>query len=172
MEQKSEKSNIDQFRWLLKNPLEAVLCLLLIGIVLVTFLQVLFRYIFHLSLAWSEELARYMFLWLATLTAAYAFKTGSHFALRFVVDKLGTKMQGLIRVVVVIIVSLFLIVFTWKAIEYTFSMANQIAPSTGMTMAVPYSSAIVGGILMLYYVVRNGIRNLRGTDQEQLNQET
>jgi len=167
MEENSKKTNIDQLKWLMKNPLEGVLCLLLISIVLLTFIQVLFRYVFHSSLSWSEELARYMFLWLATLTSAYAFKTGSHFALRFVTNKLGPKPLAVVNFLVVTIVSLFLIIFTWKAIEYTFTMAGQIAPSTGMSMAVPYSSAIVGGGLMLYYVVKNWIDSIRKPKSEE-----
>ncbi|SVA31690.1 uncharacterized protein METZ01_LOCUS84544, partial [marine metagenome] len=44
------------------QPLELILCFLLIGIVIITFTQVLFRYVFQFSLAWTEELARYIFL--------------------------------------------------------------------------------------------------------------
>jgi len=139
----------------LKSPLEASLCILLVAIVLVTFIQVLFRYLFHFSLAWSEELARFFFLWLAALASAYAFKTKSHFVLRFLVDRLGRRLQNFVSNLVVLIVSLFLLIFIWKAIEYTLSMAKQIAPSTQMSMAFPYSSAIVGGVLMLYYVLKN-----------------
>jgi TRAP-type transport system small permease protein len=170
MEEITEKENVNQLKWLLKNPLEATLCALLIGIVLVTFIQVLFRYIFHLSLAWSEELARYMFLWVATLTAAYAFKTGSHFALRVVVDKLGPKTERVFQFIVALLVSIFLVIFTWKSIEYTYNMRNQVAPSTGISMAIPYASAIVGGALMLYYVVTNWLKAFRGQDVEELNQ--
>jgi TRAP-type C4-dicarboxylate transport system permease small subunit len=149
-----------------KQPLEFSLCVILVAIVLITFIQVLFRYIFHLSLAWSEELARYLFLWLAALSAAYAFKTGSHFALRFLVDRLGTKLRGLVQTLVVLLVSLFLAIFVWKALEYTISMSNQVAPSTQISMVWPYSSAVVGGILMLYYVLRNWWSDLRGNKEE------
>lgn len=170
MEEITEKENVNQLKWLLKNPLEGVLCALLIGMVLVTFIQVLFRYIFHLSLAWSEELARYMFLWVATLTAAYAFKTGSHFSLMFVVDKLGYKTERFVQFLVALIVSIFLVIFTWKSIEYTYNMRNQVSPSTGISMAIPYASTIVGGALMLYYVVINWIKAFRGSEVEELNQ--
>ena len=138
-----------------KQPLELSLCAILVAIVGVTFIQVLFRYIFHLSLAWSEELARYLFLWLAALASAYAFKTKSHFALRFLVDRFGKKLQKIMITFVAFVVTVFLVIFVWKATEFTFSMAKQVAPSTQMSMAVPYSSAVVGGVLMLYYVIRN-----------------
>jgi TRAP-type C4-dicarboxylate transport system permease small subunit len=140
---------------LLNQPLELSLCMILVGIVVVTFIQVLFRYVFRLSLAWSEELARYLFLWLAALASAYAFKTRAHFALRFLVNRLGKKIQNMMGSLVSLIVVLFLVIFIWKAVVFTFSMANQVAPSTQMSMAIPYSSAVVGGILMLYYVLRN-----------------
>lgn len=166
MNQVDKESHSSQLKWLLSNPLEGVLCGLLIAIVGFTFIQVLFRYVFHFSLAWSEELVRYLFLWLAALTSAYAFKTGSHFALRFMVNRFGVRMQRIIGGVVVMITSGFLIIFTWKAIVYTISMAGQISPSTGLSMAVPYSSGIVGGLLMLYFVIQNGWKELRQSSRE------
>jgi len=140
---------------LLKQSLELSLCLILVAIVAVTFIQVLFRYIFHLSLAWSEELARYLFLWLAALASAYAFKTRSHFALRFLVNRFGKRIQNAMGSLVTLVIVLFLAIFIWKAVVFTASMANQVSPSTQMSMALPYSSAVVGGVLMLYYVLRN-----------------
>jgi len=142
------------------QPLEFVLAAILVGIVGVTFVQVLFRYVLHLSLAWSEELARFLFLWLAALASAYAFKTRSHFAIRFVVDRLGARARAWVETLVVFIVSGFLVLFVWKALEFSISMAGEIAPSTKISMAVPYSSAWVGGALMLYYVLRNWRRDL------------
>lgn len=148
-----------------KQPLELSLCVILVAIVSVTFIQVLFRYIFKLSLAWSEELARYLFLWLAALASAYAFKTKSHFALRFLVNRLGKGLQKTTNTLVTFVVASFLAIFVWKATEFTFSMAKQVAPSTQMSMAVPYSSALVGGILMLYYVLRNWWFDIRNKEK-------
>jgi len=138
-----------------KNYLEATVCILLVAIVMVTFIQVLFRYLLHLSLAWSEELARYLFLWLAAFTSAYAFKTRSHFVLRFFVDLFGKRIQRFMGTVVVFVMSGFMILFIWKAIAYTITVASQTAPSLRISIAFPYSSAVVGGILMLYYIIKN-----------------
>lgn len=138
-----------------KNPLEVVLCVVLVAIVVVTFSQVLFRYVFRTSLDWSEELARFFFMWLAALSSAYAFKTKSHFALRFVVNRFGPSLRTAVNNLVVLSVSIFLIVFTYQGVIYTLSVTNQTAPGTQMSMAIPYSSAVVGGALMLYYVLRN-----------------
>ena len=172
MNQDSKDTSGKGLSWFLKNPLEVALCSLLISIVMLTFMQVLFRYVFHASLAWTEELARFIFMWLAALASAYAFKTKSHFALRFMVERLSKQGQKFISFVVVVIMAVFLVLFTWKSIEYTILMSGQIAPSTGFSMAVPYSSAIVGGALMLYYMIKSWLQDLRQPQpEEEENQE-
>ena len=104
---------------LLTHPLEVVLCCLLVAMVVVTFSQVVSRYLLHFSLSWSEELARFLLMWLAMLSAAYGFKTKSHFALTFVVDRFGDGARRIIGLFVTLAMSALLIVFTVKAIELT-----------------------------------------------------
>jgi len=52
---------------------------------------------------------------------------------------------------------IFLVLFTWKAIEYTISASDHFGAGTGLSMAVPYSSSIFAGVTMLYYVIKNWI---------------
>lgn len=137
------------------HPLELSLCILLVGIVLITFTQVMFRYVFQLSLGWTEELARFFFMWIAALSVGYAFKTKSHFALNFIVDRLGLRIRQIVLTLGRLIMTVFLVLFIWKAIEYTFSASDQYGPSTGLSMAVPYSSTIFAGVLMLFYIIKN-----------------
>ncbi|MDP7608560.1 MAG: TRAP transporter small permease [Candidatus Marinimicrobia bacterium] len=140
------------------QPLELILCSLLVSIVIITFVQVLFRYVFQFSLAWTEELARYIFLWLAALSIAYAFKTKSHFALTFLVDRVQKRYRNVIYKTVNVLMLLFLSIFVWKSFEYTLSVIDQFGPGTGLSMSVPYSSSIFGGILMIYYIVQDFIK--------------
>ena len=140
------------------QPLELILCSLLVSIVIITFVQVLFRYVFQFSLAWTEELARYIFLWLAALSIAYAFKTKSHFALTFLVDRVQKRYRNVIYKTVNVLMLLFLSIFVWKSFEYTLSVIDQFGPGTGLSMSVPYSSSIFMGILMIYYIVQDFIK--------------
>jgi len=142
-----------------RQPLELALCAILLALVTVTFAQVLFRYVLQMSLSWSEEAARFLLMWLASLSAAYAFKTRSHFALRFVVDRLATTAQRRVQVVVTAVVIAFFGVFAWQALRFTLEVRTMVAPATGISMAIPYSSAFVGTVLMLYYFVRQALRH-------------
>jgi len=123
--------------------------------VTVTFSQVVFRYLLQAPLAWSEELARFLLMWMASLSAAYAFKTRSHFALRFVVDRFNPSVQRAIAAFVTLLVASFLVIFAYQSLRFTLEVRNMSAPATQMSMAVPYSSALVGSVLMLYYVIVN-----------------
>jgi len=157
------------------SPLEASLIILLIAIVVVTFIQVLFRYFLHFSLGWTEgwteELARFLLLWLASLACAYGFKTKSHFVLKFFVNIFPPLPQKIIKTLVTFGLSLFMGLFIWKALEYTLRVANQTAPSTRVSMAIPYSSAAVGGILMLYYILRNWWIEIRDKESIPISEE-
>lgn len=150
-------SSVHRIKVVYTHPLETVMCVLLCVAVLVAFAQVVFRYLLHHSLSWSEELARFIFIWLSMLAAAYGFKTKSHFALVFVVKRFGERWRRLINVLVVAVLSAFLILFVLKSLDLIFLVTiNQVAPGTQIPIAVPYSAAPVGGTLMLYYILRNG----------------
>ena len=147
------------------QPLEITLCVLLIAIVIITFIQVLFRYVFQLSLAWTEELARFVFLWLASLSIAYAFKLKSHFALTFLIDRMNMEYKRILYFIVNGVMLTFLIIFVWTATEYNLSVISQIGPSTGLSMFVPYSSLIIGGLLMIYYILQDVLKNIKNRSE-------
>jgi len=147
---------------LVTHPLEVALCCILIAMVLITFSQVVSRYLLHVSLSWSEESARFLLMWMAMLSAAYGFKTKSHFALTFIVGRFSAGWRRTIGLLVTLATAIFLVVFVVKALELTQSVMGRIGPGTQISFAVPYSSTIVGGVLMLFYVLRTGWRDFLG----------
>jgi len=59
----------------------------------------------------------------------------------------------------------FLIIFVWTATEYNLSVISQIGPSTGLSMFVPYSSLIIGGLLMIYYILQDVLKNIKNRSE-------
>lgn len=65
-------------KWL-DDYLEISLCVVLMSVMtLLIFVQVVMRYVFSSSLSWSEELARYLFIWLIYLGISYGCKIMKH----------------------------------------------------------------------------------------------
>ncbi|WP_294558473.1 TRAP transporter small permease [uncultured Mailhella sp.] len=56
-------------------------------------LQVVYRFIFHDSKPWTEEIARYLFMWLTYCGAALAMKNGAHLRMDFLL----TLAKGRVR---------------------------------------------------------------------------
>ena len=65
--------------------------LMLAGMVIVTFLQVIFRYILNDSLDWSEEGARYLFVWICYISMSYAMHSGSHLEVTVLRTRFGAR---------------------------------------------------------------------------------
>jgi TRAP-type C4-dicarboxylate transport system permease small subunit len=146
---------------LLQWSLEAVLCAILVSMAMVLFGQVVFRYLLHMPLSWSEEVARFLLMWAGMLGAAYAFKTRAHFALGYLAQRVRPRWRKLFVIVNTLAMSGFLAVFVWSSLELVVDASTNIAPGSQLPMAVPYAAAPVGGLLILYYVLRNGWEEVR-----------
>ena len=80
----------------------------LTGIVVLIFSGVLSRYVFHYSIAFTEELARFFFIWGALLGASSALKTGEHSGIPLFANKFGPKVRRAIEIFVGVGVLVFL----------------------------------------------------------------
>ena len=142
-----------RFDELVENAATAVFVIMFI----VTALQVILRFIFQRPLMWTEEAARFLYVWLTFLGAAVIMRDNEHITIDFVVKKLPVKLQLaisfciqlaiIIYAVVVFMGSLIMIRINWDAPSST--MPNVV------TMAHVYLAVPVGMTLLIYYVLRD-----------------
>ena len=65
-----------------------------VGIFLCVFIQVILRYVFNSPMTWSEELARYLFIWCAFLGWIIASRRNSHLAVNIAITRMGPRTQA------------------------------------------------------------------------------
>lgn len=65
-------------KWLNDNLEKYVTMILMVVMTFIIFIQVIMRYIFNNSLSWSEELARYIFIWLVYIGISLGCKERAH----------------------------------------------------------------------------------------------
>ena len=143
-----------------KYSLEIALVFLLIAMTLTVFSQVIARYIFEAPLSWSEELARFILIWLSMLSAAYAFKTKSHFALSILVSKLPDKHQKITCFCINIIVAIFFLIICYYSVIFVHSVNGHIAPALQISMQIPYSSIIVASGLISIFSILSAVKTI------------
>ena len=104
------------------------------GIVLLVFFGVLSRFFFHYSIAWSEELARYMFLWGALFGGSAACRNAQHGGIPILVDKLPAAGQRVIEALVPLGMAVLLATLAWQTSKSTIQAfeSGQISSTTEM----------------------------------------
>ena len=119
--------------------------------VALVFLQVIMRYVFSSSLSWSEELARYLFLWQIWLGASYAVKERKHLRIE-AVQSMIKSVRGKIRFELValflwLVFSIFMVYKGGELVKLLF-VRGQVSPAMRVPMAYAYASVPVGCLLM------------------------
>ena len=129
---------------------EYILVSSLIFTVFLVFMQVVMRYLFQNSLSWSEELARYVFLWQIWLGASYAVKEQRHLRIEIIKDLVPRNKQKHIEFVTLLIWFCFSLFLAIKASELTMMLFNrgQLSPALQIPMAYAYASVPAGCALM------------------------
>jgi len=133
------------------------------GVMLVIiFAQVIFRYFFGHSFEWSEELARFLFVWVVFLGSALIMGEGGHLAVRMLPEKFKGRPLGFALEIFINLCSytFILLLFTqgWKM---TSIMTFQTAPGMGIPMSWVYAILPVSAVLMLCYLFKDTLRIFR-----------
>jgi TRAP-type C4-dicarboxylate transport system permease small subunit len=148
-------SNLIKFdRFIFK--IQLWVCLpLIVAMCVVTFLQVFTRYVLNDPLYWSEELSRYIFVWLTFLGIGIAAHRRSEMSVSFFVNLAPKRTQLLIEIIVTILVTAFLGI----AIIEGFTLAIESYDLPSIALEIPwtyiYMSVPVGlSLLILQYISR------------------
>ncbi|NGP45395.1 TRAP transporter small permease [Bacillaceae bacterium SIJ1] len=133
----------------LNHLLNSVIMIILVSMVSLVFFNVVLRYVFDSGITWSEELARYLFVWVVFLGAVVATKEKGHLGVDLLVGAVARKYQKLLYVVsnaiVVFVLTLFLDgLFKMMALNKMVS-----GPATGIPEVVFYLAGVVAASLMI-----------------------
>jgi TRAP-type C4-dicarboxylate transport system permease small subunit len=129
--------------------IDQVLVLLCGIMVVAVFLQVIFRYVIHFSLSWSEELARYTFTWLAMLGAAVAVRRHAHFTLEVLVRWLPARIAGSLIVLGGLGILAFLLVLTVQGVLWAIAYSDMVSPAMQIGYYLVVASVPVSAGLMM-----------------------
>ena len=117
------------------------------------FFQVFNRFITNQSLTWSEEISRYLMIWVIFLASAVVFRTNAHMAVNNLVDALKGNAKKTIIVISTIFQALFVALIIYAAIGLMPMVAGQFSPAQRINMAIPYSSIPVFAVLCIVALI-------------------
>ena len=148
--------SLDRFCERLNQATELFIALLLALTVMVALSQVVFRYGLDSSLSWSEELARYLFIWVIFLGTASAVRRGQHMAVEALASILPSWVLRPLAALVAIVSIIFFGVVIYTGVLLTENAVMQLSTALEVSVAYVYVSAPIGAALAIVHLV-NGL---------------
>lgn len=143
--------------------------------VIVIFTQVVMRYVFNNSLSWSEEFARYLFVWFSWIGVSAGLKDGEHLKVEILSVALAKrgllKSKEMINILVSLIWLATTLIVTYYGLEVVAAQAdmNVLTPAMRMPvwlgyLSIPACSAVVGVRLIVKII--DSVKVLLGNERE------
>jgi len=128
----------------------------------VIFAQVISRYVFNWTPEWSEELARYLFVWVVFIGSALIMGESGHLAVQFVPNHFkGTATGRLLEIVINFSGYVFILILFTQGAKMTRVMTFQMSPGMEIPMSWVYAVIPLSSALMLLYLVKDTVRIVR-----------
>lgn len=135
----------------------AMLCVM----VVVVSAGVVFRYVLNTALVWSDELARYLLVWISFLGASMATYRGVHIGIAAFTALLPERFQRAVGWIVDLLILVFLVAILYQGLKILPVMAVRIAPTLGIRMSVFYMVLPIAAGVMILHVLAQSLAGLR-----------
>ena len=134
-------------------------CFSIIGLVL--FIQVILRYFFNFPLTWSEELARYLLVWITFFGINYGIRKKKHIEMEYFFNKMPEMLQTFLTLATQLVI-LFIM---WKLFGSTlrFVRAQMLIESSAMqvSMGLVYAAIPLGFLTSSISIFMNAVGLVR-----------
>jgi TRAP-type transport system small permease protein len=137
------------------KALEFLIALALAAMVVLVFGNVVLRYAFDSGITMSEELARWLFVWLTFLGAIVALNDNAHLGSDVLTSRLGPTAQRVCRCVALLAmlgINALLLQGSWQQAVIN---ANTAAPVSGLPVAIFYASGVVFAVAATVILLRD-----------------
>ncbi|UXM96542.1 TRAP transporter large permease subunit (plasmid) [Bartonella sp. HY329] len=157
LEQNQQKSKLALWashveKWL-AHMVEIPVAILVAIEIIILFAGVVARYIFHKPILWSDELASILFVWLAMLGAAIAFRRGHHMRMNALVVKFNEQGRAFCDVLAIVSGLVFFVLIIPHAFEYAEEEAYITTAALGLQNSWRAAALVVGFVIMFVFAI-------------------
>ena len=152
----------------------ALLIMLLAAMVVVTFANVVMRYVGESSFLWGEEVGRHLMIWLAFVGGGLALRNGAHIGVDSLERSLPPRAARIVRAAIALIVLVLFVALMIEGVDYAWRTRSQASAALQISMAWVYAGMPLGCLLMVAhlgfiarrYILATPIEHEDGVDRE------
>ena len=144
---------------------EALLCLLLVAMVVITFVTVFTRYVLELPLSYVDQLVPNLFVWVTFLGASAAVRRRAHLGLSIVHDAFPPRGRAVLDAVILAGTSAFFLATAWYGGQVVkLQIENHLMNTLGYPAWMVGVAVPAGALLFVARAVEAWWRHRRGRD--------
>lgn len=151
---------------LFTNILKVILAVMMGLVTIITFYQIIMRFVFNNASSWSEELVRFIFVWTCFIAAGLGIREHAHVGIDVLVNAFPAKLRKVASISVYTVIAVFG--------GYLLYASQGVLKSTGMQkssvlhvpMSVLYSSILALGSLCVLFSVYEVYLMFKKTNKE------
>ena len=141
------------FYRVLSRAVEGLIVLAATTLVTIVTTEVVLRYGFKHSLIFTEELSRYLMVWIVFLGSALAVRDGSHIRINFLIKRFNQRNQKWLRLSAHILTLGFLVFVAIEGIKILPRQLYQMCITINISIFYFYLAIPVGSILMIIFLL-------------------
>ena len=144
------------------EKIEKVLLALSVSVMTVVIIyQVVLRYVFSASNAWSEELARYLMIFSVMVGSVIALRKNSHLQIDILINRFSPRVKAVFTIISTIIGIVFLCYLFAYSLNLLKLGTKNTSAGLGFMMAIPYACIPLGIVLMVLTSIEVILKNIR-----------
>lgn len=151
----------------LNHLVEAVCVILLVLLVIDVWLGVLVRYAIALPITFTEELARYLMIWMALLAVSCGIVYREHIGVEFIFDRFPPRMRRVLAVCFDIMAFVFFAALLWYGLGFVERGFKRITMIYEIPKAYPFAGVPLAAAIACIQLVLNGIADAFGDQAPQ-----
>ena len=144
------------------GAIETFLFIFFSSLVIIVFLQVIFRFVLQISVPWTEEVARVMYIWLTFIGLILVEAENAELKTTYFLEKLPGKVQTVMRILInaasmIFIVALF--IGSLQMIPET--LVTRLGSLGWVPTAILYVPVVLSCPFICYYLISNIVRLIK-----------
>ena len=130
------------------RKIAVISCVLSIALIVST--SIFFRYVLNNSITWSEEIAKYLMVWMVFVGAPVAMVQSRHIAIEMFPNLFRPRIRALIFLIVNLLIVLTMAFWTYRGFTYTVGGMSQVMSSFDkIPLGVVFASIPFGSCIMM-----------------------
>ncbi len=143
--------------------IEFLIMIIMIAMSVIVLWQVITRFIYGDPSAWTEEIAKYLMVWIGFLAGAMGLKYGNHLGITLLSEMIhnatGKKVIACLITLLCLAVGVVILVYGW---QFMATGAKKVASAFPIPMNYIYAAVPLSGLVVILNCVENLVKIIRG----------